>query len=207
MRITSSTATVVSLALGLAALGTRVARADNDVGAGDHPNTVAIGLYDVSFHVHADDITGPYVPPGLNVSNPTINTLYLGYMRRLTRHIDLELVLGMPPVTRTVAKGPAMVGSVPYNGQTIATARWFAPSLLAKYYFFSPDAMFRPYLGVGVNYTNFYSRQITAAGRSRQRRSHLGVTTALGGASGHRGPVLAAAATGSWSTCPVLGPG
>jgi outer membrane protein len=165
MRVTNSTATALSLCLGVAAaLGTGVARADDDVGAGDHPNLVALGLYQVSFHVHADDIAGPYVPPGLNVRNPSVNTLYLGYMRRLTPHFDVELALGVPPLTRTVAKGPAQVGSVPYNGQTIATARWLAPSLLVKYYLFSPETMFRPYLGVGVNYTRFYSRQVTAAG-------------------------------------------
>jgi outer membrane protein len=165
MRVPRCTATALSLGLGLtAALGAGLAHADNDVGAGDHPNTFALGLYDVTFHVHADDISGPYTPPGLNVSNPSVNTLYIAYMRRLTPHFDAELTLGVPPVTRSVAKGPAMVGSVPYNGQTIATTRWLAPSLLVKYYLFSPDAMFRPYLGVGVNYTKFDSRQVTAAG-------------------------------------------
>ncbi|HEY4340901.1 MAG TPA: OmpW family outer membrane protein [Steroidobacteraceae bacterium] len=167
MAVTNNTATALCIGLGLlAAMGARVARADDATGAGDHPNLVAIGLYQVSFHVHADDITGPFVPPGLNVRNPSVNTLYLAYMRRLTPHFDVELALGVPPLTRTVAKGPAQVGSVPYNGQTIATARWLAPSLLAKYYFFSPEAMLRPYLGVGVNYTRFYSRQITAAGEA-----------------------------------------
>ncbi|HEX3835345.1 MAG TPA: OmpW family outer membrane protein [Steroidobacteraceae bacterium] len=151
----------LSLALGMAAM---VARADDDTGAGDHPNLVAIGLYQVSFHVHADDISGLYVPPGLNVRNPSVTTLYLGYMRRLSPHFDLELALGLPPLTRTVARGPATVGSVPYNGQTIATARWLAPSLLVKYYLFRPDALLRPYVGIGVNYTRFYSRQVTAAG-------------------------------------------
>jgi outer membrane protein len=155
--IATALCTVLAIAAG-------VARADDDTGAGDHPNLVALGLYQVSFHVHADDITGPYVPPGLNVRNPSINTLYVAYMRRLSPHFDLELTLGVPPSTRTVAKGPAEVGSVPYNGQTIATVRWLAPTLLAKYYFFSPEAVLRPYLGVGVNYTRFYSRQVTAAG-------------------------------------------
>ncbi len=147
-----------------AALHTGTACADDNTGAGDHPNLIALGLYAVAFHVHADDISGPYAPPGLNVRNPSIKTLYVGYMRRLSPHFDLELALGVPPLTRTVAKGPATVGSVRYNGETIATARWLAPSLLAKYYLFSPDAMFRPYAGIGVNYTRFYSRQVTAAG-------------------------------------------
>jgi outer membrane protein len=159
---TSTTARLV-FGLGLAAgLGTGVVRADSS--SGDNPNTVALGLYDVSFHTHADDISGPFTPAGLNVHNPSINTLYLAYMRRLSPHFDVELALGVPPLTRTVGRGPAVVGSVPYNGQTIATARWLAPSLLLKYYLFSPDAVLRPYLGVGVNYTRFYSRQITGAG-------------------------------------------
>jgi outer membrane protein len=161
---TSTTARLV-LGLGLAAgLGAGVVRADSRAGTGDNPNTLALGLYAVSFDTHADDISGPYTPAGLNVRNPSVKTLYLAYMRRLSPHFDVELALGAPPLTRTVAKGPALVGSVPFNGRTIATARWFAPSLLAKYYLFSPDAVLRPYLGVGVNYTRFYSRQITGAG-------------------------------------------
>ena len=161
MKASHHAATVLCLSLALAA---GVARADDNSGAGDHPNLVAIGLYQVSFHVHADDISGAFTPPGLNVRNPSINTLYVAYMRRLSPHFDTELTLGVPPMTRSVAKGPAEVGSVPYNGQTIATVRWLAPNLLLKYYLFSPDAMFRPYVGVGVNYTRFYSRQVTAAG-------------------------------------------
>jgi outer membrane protein len=166
MRVTHSARTLC-IALSLLAGSTAgVARADDNSGAGDHPNTVLIGLYDVSFAVHADDIAGPYVPPGLNLRNPSVQTLYLAYLRRLSPHFDAELALGVPPLTRTVAKGPATVGSVPYNGQTIATARWLAPSALVKYYFFSPDALFRPYLGIGVNYTKFYSRQVTPAGEA-----------------------------------------
>jgi outer membrane protein len=161
---TSTTARLL-FGLGLAAgLGAGIARADSSSGAGDNPNTVALGLYDVSFHTHADDISGPFTPAGLNVHNPSINTLYAAYMRRLSPHFDVELALGAPPLTKTVARGPAVVGAVPYNGQTIATARWLAPSLLLKYYLFSPDAVLRPYLGVGVNYTRFYSRQVTGAG-------------------------------------------
>jgi len=162
MRLIHSTAG--ALCLGIAAAGSGVARADNASGAGDHPNMLAIGLYQVSFRVHADDISGPFTPAGLNVRNPSINTLYIAYMRRLSPHFDAELALGLPPVTRSVAKGPAMVGSVPYNNQTIATVRWLAPNVLLKYYLFSPDSMFRPYFGVGVNYTRFESRQVTAAG-------------------------------------------
>ena len=41
---------------------------------------------------------------------------------------DLELAFGVPPETKTVGKGPATLGSVPYAGATIATSKWAAPS-------------------------------------------------------------------------------
>ena len=58
MRFINNAAVWLGLGL-LTGLHAGAARADNDVGAGDHPNTLALGLYQVSFRVHADDIWGP----------------------------------------------------------------------------------------------------------------------------------------------------
>lgn len=150
--------TVLVLALTLGA--TTAARAD-DYG----PNTVRIGLYSVFYHVSADPLSGPFVPPGeLKLDVQNVETLYLAYVRDIGSHFNAELAFGVPPLTKTVARGPATVGSVPYNGEIISTARWFSPSLVFNYLFFSQDSLVRPYLGVGVNYTNFYDRQSTPAG-------------------------------------------
>jgi outer membrane protein len=129
-------------------------------------NSARIGLYSVFYHVSADDISGPYVPAGTNLDAKNVETLYLAYVRRLTSHVDLELTLGYPPLQKTVGKGPATQGSVPYDGQTIATARWLAPTLLAEYVFLGEDSRWRPYIGLGVNYTNFYDRDSTAQGNA-----------------------------------------
>jgi outer membrane protein len=129
-------------------------------------NNARIGLYSVFYHVSADDLSGPYVPAGANIDAKNVETLYLAYVRRLTSHFDLELTLGYPPLQKTVGKGPATLGSVPYNGQTIATARWLAPTLLGEYVFLSEDSRFRPYIGLGVNYTDFYDRDSTAQGNA-----------------------------------------
>ena len=134
--------------------------------ADDVPNnTVRAGIYQIFYHVTADNLVGPYVPPGVNFDVKDVRTAYFSYARRLTSYLDLELVGGIPPTTKTVGKGPATVGSVPYAGATIATAKWAAPSALLEYKFLNEDAAFRPYIGVGVNYTSFYNRQITAAGQ------------------------------------------
>src|SRR5258706_15038893 len=129
-------------------------------------NSARIGLYSVFFHVKADDLSGPYVPPGANIDAKNLTTLYLGYVRRLSSHFDVELAIGYPPLQKTEGKGPATLGSVPYNGQVIATARWLAPTLLVEYKFFDDNSKLRPYIGAGVNYTAFYDRNSTAQGNA-----------------------------------------
>jgi len=147
------------------ALGAAVALAATGAFAADAgPNDVRVGMYFVYFDTSATDIYGPYTPAGLNLKVNSLETLYLAYVRSLSTHWKVELAFGYPPLTRTVGSGPTSLGSVPYNGQSIATARWFSPSLLAEYEFGDENSRLRPYVGAGVNYTKFLARQSTAAG-------------------------------------------
>jgi outer membrane protein len=129
-------------------------------------NTVRAGIYIVRYHAKADDISGPFTQPGLNLDLKNVNTAYFAYIRRLSSGFDLELAAGWPPKTETIGKGPATVGSVPYDGQTIATAKWFSPTVLLNYKFLPESSPVRPYVGVGINYTHFYDRTSTAAGNA-----------------------------------------
>ena len=134
--------------------------------ADDSPNSARIGLYSVFYHVSAGDLSGPFVPPGANLDANNVETVYLAYVRTLSSRFDVELAAGYPPLQKTVGKGPATLGSVPYDGQVIATARWLAPTLLLEYKFLSENSRWRPYIGVGVNYTAFYDRDSTAQGNA-----------------------------------------
>ncbi|MGC2459827.1 MAG: OmpW family outer membrane protein [Steroidobacteraceae bacterium] len=150
-------------------------------------NTVRIGEYWVFYHVSADDISGPYVPPGLNLDVGNVQTPYFAYLRRLSTHFTAELAFGIPPLTKTYGKGPATVGSIPYNGQEISTARWFAPTALIEYVFFDESHKLRPYIGVGVNYTKLYDRDSTAAGNALSggpTRLSLPVSVGVAGTAG-----------------------
>jgi outer membrane protein len=129
-------------------------------------NTVRAGIYIVRYHAKADDISGPFTQPGLNLDLKNVNTAYFAYIRRLSSAFDLELAAGWPPKTETIGKGPATVGSVPYDGQTIATAKWLSPTVLLNYKFLPESSPVRPYAGVGINYTHFYDRTSTAAGNA-----------------------------------------
>jgi outer membrane protein len=154
---TTTTIASLSITLGLLA-GTGSALAQD--------NTVRIGMYAVFYHTSATDVSGPFVPPGVSADVSDVQTLYLAYIRRLSPHFDFELTLGIPPRTDTVGKGPAKLGSVPYDGQTIGTVKWFAPSMLVEYKFRDESEAFRPYVGVGVNFTHFYDRQINSNGEA-----------------------------------------
>ncbi len=151
--------TTIALGGCLAALACAPARAEDD-------NTVRLGMYFVSYHAHADDVSGPFTPPGLNANVNNVNTLYFAYLRSLTTHLQVELTAGLPPQTDTVGKGPNTVGSVPYNGQVLGHVTWFAPTLLLHYVFFDESSRFRPFVGAGVNYTHFYNRTVTSQGQA-----------------------------------------
>jgi outer membrane protein len=128
------------------------------------PNEIRLGLYAIFYDASAQDISGPYVPPGLNVHVKDVQTLYAAYERSFSTHFGFELALGWPPTTKTYGRGPATVGSVPYNGQEISSAKWLAPSALITYKFLDEHSALRPYVGVGATYVNFYDRQSTADG-------------------------------------------
>lgn len=160
-----------------AALGHSTAARADDVPS----NTLRVGLYEIFYHVSADNLQGPFVPPGVNLDVKNTQTAYFAYVRRLNSYLDLEVAFGIPPKTKTEGKGPATLGSVPYNGQTIATSKWLSPSILLEYKFLSESSLLRPYVGVGVNYTNFYDRQVTAAGQAATGGpTRLSLTSSVG---------------------------
>jgi len=152
--------------LGFAATGTATADTAVSVTRPVYENEIRLGMYFLQYHVNADDLAGPYVPPGVNLDVNSVSTPYFAYLRRLSPHLVAQLAAGVPPKTETVGKGPAYLGSVPFNGQVVSTAKWFSPSLLVNYVFRDESEALRPYLGVGVNYTKFYDLQSTAAGNA-----------------------------------------
>jgi outer membrane protein len=153
-----TTTTIASLGVTIGLLASSTAASAQDY------NTVRIGLFAVFYHTAADDVQGPFVPAGVSADVGNVQTVYLAYLRRLSSHFHLELTAGVPPKTDTIGKGPATLGSVPWNGQKVGTVRWLSPSVLLEYSFGNESNRFRPYVGAGVNFTHFYDRQINAAG-------------------------------------------
>ena len=51
----------------------------------DYPSNSIRASTSVFYHSKADDLSGPYVPPGVNIDAKDVQTLYLAYVRRLVR--------------------------------------------------------------------------------------------------------------------------
>jgi outer membrane protein len=135
--------------------------------ADDAPNnSLRLGSYSVFYHTSADNIAGPYVPPGVNLKAENLTTLYAAYIRHVWSRFDVELALGYPPLAKIKGLGPTTVGSVPYNNVEVSSARWIAPTLLLEYRLLDENNPWQPFIGVGVNYTTFYDRTTTAAGNA-----------------------------------------
>src|SRR3974390_536814 len=157
----SSALRIAAAAILLAGLCARASADDSFFSAPANPNTVRAGIYLVHYSASAPDLSGPYTPAGINLRVEHVNTPYLAYLRDFNNHWTFELAAGIPPTTHTYGVGPDKVGSVPFNGQEVATAKWFAPTFLLEYNFFDHAAAFRPFVGAGMNYTHFYDRKST----------------------------------------------
>ena len=81
------------------------------------------------------------------VSNNTQLGLNFGYM--LTDNIGIEL-LAATPFSHDISLGA--LGK-------IAETKQLPPTLVVQYYFGSSDSKFRPYIGAGVNFTNFFDNE------------------------------------------------
>ena len=102
-------------------------------------------------YLQNDNANSPVIGLGqVEVQNRWIPEFDISYF--FTDNIAAELVLTWPQ-KMDVTLGGADIGSV----------KALPPTLMLQYHFM-PDAAFRPYAGVGVNYTRFSSQNFSIAG-------------------------------------------
>jgi outer membrane protein len=139
----------------------------------DDLNTFRIGGSYVAPHSSTSDAVGPFLltpDSGVSLRVKDQSTLFFSYARKLDDQYELELAAGIPPTHDVTAKlNPTIVPGYmvsAYQGQTIAKVRQFAPTLFVNHKFGEANATFRPFIGLGVNYTKFDHRISTALGNS-----------------------------------------
>jgi outer membrane protein len=99
--------------------------------------------------VHLDSANKDSTGLGLSINNKTLPEVDISYF--FTPHLAAELVLTYPQKHRLYS-----------NGTEIATLKHLPPTLSAQYHF-DPTGSFRPYVGAGLNYTNFSSVKFAPA--------------------------------------------
>jgi outer membrane protein len=117
-------------------------------------NIVKAGAIFYQTHSKTTGITGIGIPPGADAETGDAWTAVFTYERMLRSDFGIELVLGIPPTIE--AKG---TGSVAFLGDNILSAKNIAPTILFNYHFGAPGDTWRPYVGVGLNYTRFGSAE------------------------------------------------
>ena len=111
--------------------------------------TIKFGVTRYDTHAKTTGISGVGVPAGADADVGDATTVIFVAERALTPNVGIELVLGVPPKIKARA-----AGSVAFLGE-VMSARNVTPTLLLNYHFGQPGDAWRPYLGVGINYTRF----------------------------------------------------
>ena len=130
--------------------------------------TVRGGVTHIAPHSTATDAVGPMLPgppSGISLEVENQSTAFLSLAYALNPNMELELALGYPPTHDVNAKiAPWLPPHIAaFNGQKVAEVRQVAPTLFFNYKFGEASSQWRPFVGLGVNYTNFDKRKSTQA--------------------------------------------
>ena len=123
-------------------------------------NVFKIGVTRYDTHAKTNGISGIGVPAGADAKVGDATTVILVYERLFGPNLGAELVMGIPPTIKTKASGS--VEFLNATGTVLEVENW-APTLLFNYHFFEPGATWRPYVGVGINYTKFKNAKSSIA--------------------------------------------
>lgn len=133
-----------TLVLCAAALACGVAQAQ------EKRNTVYLGVvFNNLGDATVDGPTGPGVPPLASLKIGSATALLLNYEFFLTPNVGLELATGIGGSTTVEA-----AGSIADRGR-LFKADQFTATAFVNYHFFEPGNALRPFLGIGLNRTNF----------------------------------------------------
>ena len=122
------------------------ARAQMSVGP---KSTVKFGVIRYDTHARTSGISGVGIPAGADAEVGDATTVLFTYEYGLGNNLGVEFVLGVPPKIKARASG-----TVAFLGE-VMEARNVAPTVFVVYHFGNAGDTWRPYAGIGINYTRF----------------------------------------------------
>lgn len=200
MKKTILATAVGALLLGLA--GTAFAQA----------TTVKLGWVNVDPRSSAGYVSGPFTPVDtLSTKIKPQSTLFFSAAYAIDANWEAELAAGVPPVhdATLVVSNPSGVppSTSALDGAVISKVRQVAPTLFLNYKFGTSNSAYRPFVGLGMNFTRFDNAESTAANdtvnggpTTIRLTDSKGVAMQVGVTAKLSGPW---SLTGSWSTAQV----
>lgn len=116
---------------------------------------IVVAPHDSSGEVDVPALGGYVAGSGVVVDTDTVPELDITYM--FTPNWGMELILGTSQHD-VDATGSALLGAL--GGTSEVIDAWVLPPTLTLQYHFLPNAMIRPYIGAGINYSLFYSEDV-----------------------------------------------
>ena len=132
-------------------------------------NTIRFGFASIHPNSDASDVSGPFTPSGISLDVRNKTTPIFSYLREIDDQWDLEFCLGVPPTHDVALKvnNSGLPGTArALDGQVGARVRQVAPTVFANYKFLDKSSAWRPFVGVGVNYTRFDQGESTTQGNA-----------------------------------------
>ncbi|CAN5496303.1 outer membrane protein OmpW [soil metagenome] len=132
-------------------------------------NTIKLGISNVQPHSSTSDFSGPFTPSGISLEVRDKTTPFFSYTREINDQWDVELALGVPPthdIALKINNAGLPASAQALSGQVAARVRQVAPTLFVNYKFLEKTSPFRPFVGVGINYTRFDNTISTVAGNA-----------------------------------------
>jgi len=119
--------------------------------------------------------TGVLAGTSAKVADDTQLGLTVAYM--LTDNVGIELLAATPFEHSIQAQGLSAYG---FNTTDLGSTKHLPPTLVAQYYFFNSNSSVRPYLGLGLNYTAFFSEDLTGFAENELAAENLKLDDSFG---------------------------
>lgn len=179
MRTITRSGLCIAGALAVLPWATQAQTARNDFWSGTH---VRVGVA----HLDPDGNTSfAHVAPaplsslGTEISKE--NLLYFSFAKDIHPQLEIEFAAGLPPThDASIRVSPDVPGVGQFDGRVLARIRQVAPNLYLNYKFGDAQSAWRPFVGLGVNYTRLSPRAVSAIGSNIGNLVNLKVGSSWG---------------------------
>jgi outer membrane protein len=119
--------------------------------------------------------TGALASTSVDANNNTQLGLNLVYM--ISDNFGIEVLAATPFEHDLTAAGLDLYG---FNTTDLGSSKQLPPTVTAQYYFGSAQSSVRPYIGIGVNYTTFFSKDLSRDAKTELAANSLDLDDSFG---------------------------